>query len=57
MNVYIIYKYLQTCKEFTTNKSSIKIFTRKTLKIYTLGQRNLVPRLFWEINEEVQKLN
>ena len=57
MNVYIIYKYLQTCKEFTTNKSSIKIFTRKTLKIYTLEQRNLVPRLFWEINEEVQKLN
>ena len=33
MNFYIIYKYLQTCK-LSTNKSSVKTFTRRTLIIY-----------------------
>ena len=45
MNFYMIYKYLQTCKEFTANKSSIKIFTHNSISysneiwrhIYFLG--------------------
>ena len=32
MNFYIIYKWLQTCKP-STNKSSIKAFTRRTLNV------------------------